>query len=113
MHNMAKVTSGKYNHTVVPYGAHSGTRKLDIYLGYAEDLVAICARISDLPLLLNSDPHALTLEVSSMSVLLCPITIKLENRTNKIPEAQSSRPGPQRAEHTSCPRVSHQPFSPD
>lgn len=65
---MSKVTSRKYNSVMVPYGAHSGARKLDTYLGYTEDLVAICARISNLSFL-SSNPHALVLEISAMSVL--------------------------------------------
>ncbi|KAJ9294270.1 transcriptional regulator family: Fungal Specific TF [Paecilomyces variotii] len=66
MHNMSKVTSRKYNSVMVPYGAHSGARKLDTYLGYTEDLVAICARISNLSFL-SSNPHALVLEISAIT----------------------------------------------
>ncbi|GAD94058.1 C6 transcription factor [Paecilomyces variotii No. 5] len=66
MHNMSKVTSRKYNPVMIPYGAHAGARKLDTYLGYTEDLVAICARISNLSFL-NSDSRALVLEISAIS----------------------------------------------
>ncbi|KAL1846725.1 lysine requiring protein [Paecilomyces lecythidis] len=60
------VTSREYNSVMVPYGAHSGARKLDNYLGYTEDLIAMCARISNIPFL-NSDPHSLALDISAIS----------------------------------------------
>jgi hypothetical protein len=38
-------------------------RKLDIYIGYTEDILKLCARTSDLPFL---DPLSLQAEVGEM-----------------------------------------------
>ncbi|KAL2858716.1 fungal-specific transcription factor domain-containing protein [Aspergillus pseudodeflectus] len=49
--------------------SHSGTRKLDIYIGYTEELIKICARIADLALL-ATDPLALKSEIKTIDTLL-------------------------------------------
>lgn len=46
-----------------------GIPKLDIYIGYTEELLELCARIAELPALKN-DTMALYLCVSSMYVPL-------------------------------------------
>ncbi|PWY77199.1 C6 transcription factor [Aspergillus sclerotioniger CBS 115572] len=43
--------------------------KLDIYIGYAEDLIKICAQIADLPLM-SHDPVALGLEIHGIDTSL-------------------------------------------
>lgn len=46
-----------------------GIPKLDIYIGYTEELLELCARIAELPSLKN-DTLALHLSVASMCVSL-------------------------------------------
>jgi hypothetical protein len=47
---------------------HVEITRLDIYVGYTERIIKLCARIADLPLLC-ADPVALGLEIRTMSVL--------------------------------------------
>ncbi|GCB27141.1 uncharacterized transcriptional regulatory protein C15D4.02 [Aspergillus awamori] len=67
-YNMARINNRKH----INYDLNIGNvkiSKLDIYIGYAEDLIKICARIADLPTL-SEDPVALDLEVHSIDTSL-------------------------------------------
>lgn len=58
---MARISNRKHINYDLDIG-NVKISKLDIYIGYAEDLIKICARIADLPTL-SQDPVALDLEV--------------------------------------------------
>ncbi|RAK87882.1 C6 transcription factor [Aspergillus costaricaensis CBS 115574] len=60
-YNMARISNRKHINYDLDIG-NVKISKLDIYIGYAEDLIKICARIADLPTL-SLDPVALDLEV--------------------------------------------------
>jgi hypothetical protein len=68
VNNVAKITNRRTIKLPVSLLEHSGTRKLDIYIGYTEELIKICARIADLPLV-ALDPLALESEIKTMYVL--------------------------------------------
>lgn len=62
-HNVAKLTNRRHITGVMPEVDSVRIRKLDIYIGYTEDILKLCARTSDLPFL---DPLSLQEEVSEM-----------------------------------------------
>lgn len=80
-HNVAKVTNRRYRYISnnatsdvnldvdVDVDIDDGMRirKLDIYMGYTEDILKLCARIADLPTL---DRAGLDVEVANMYVVL-------------------------------------------
>lgn len=63
-HSVAKITNRRQI-TPIPGAENLSLTKLDIYIGYTEELIKICARIADLSLL-GHDPAALGLEVRTM-----------------------------------------------
>ncbi|GKZ31839.1 hypothetical protein AbraIFM66950_000729 [Aspergillus brasiliensis] len=67
-YNMARISNRKHINYDLDIG-NVKISKLDIYIGYAEDLIKICARIADLPTL-SRDPVALNLEVHSIDTSL-------------------------------------------
>ncbi|KAI9375443.1 fungal-specific transcription factor domain-containing protein [Aspergillus egyptiacus] len=67
--NLAKITNRRVTRNSIPGLDNSSPAKLDIYIGYTEEILKICARIADLPLL-SSDPLALALEVNTINTLL-------------------------------------------
>ncbi|KAL3445709.1 fungal-specific transcription factor domain-containing protein [Aspergillus insuetus] len=69
VNNVAKITNQRTIKLPVSLLEHSGTRKLDIYIGYTEELIKICARIADLPLS-ALDPLALESEIKTIDTLL-------------------------------------------
>ena len=48
-HNVAKITNRRYVTGTIPGADCIHLTKLDIYIGYTEDIIKICARIADLP----------------------------------------------------------------
>lgn len=67
-HNIAKVTNARYRRITASDGDDldsGGIRKLDIYIGYTEDILRLCSRIAELPSL---DPFALEIEIGDMYV---------------------------------------------
>lgn len=60
---MAKLTNRRHITGVMPEVDSVRIRKLDIYIGYTEDILKLCARASDIPSL---DPLSLQAEVSEM-----------------------------------------------
>lgn len=62
-HNVAKLTNRRHITGVMPEVDTVRIRRLDIYIGYTEDLLKLCARISDLPSL---DLLSLAAEVTEM-----------------------------------------------
>ncbi|KAL4797252.1 fungal-specific transcription factor domain-containing protein [Aspergillus venezuelensis] len=78
--NVAKITNRRLLRPKPPIPAldletfnSAITPKLDIYIGYTEELLKTCAQISDLPLL-ETDPVALQEEVNSIDTLLATWT---------------------------------------
>ncbi|KAL5340548.1 fungal-specific transcription factor domain-containing protein [Aspergillus crustosus] len=67
--NIAKITNRRMPEPSISGLDTISTRKLDIYIGYTEEILKICARIADLPLL-SSDPLALGLETKMIDTLL-------------------------------------------
>ncbi|KAL3463156.1 fungal-specific transcription factor domain-containing protein [Aspergillus heterothallicus] len=67
--NVAKVTNQRSVKSPSSIPEHSHTQKLDIYIGYTEELLKICARIADLPLL-TPDPLSLQSEIKTINALL-------------------------------------------
>ncbi|KAL4808467.1 fungal-specific transcription factor domain-containing protein [Aspergillus unguis] len=67
--SVAKLTNCNLITHNVPDLDISSPRNLDIYIGYTEDILKTCVRISDLPRL-SSDPIALTLEIESIDTHL-------------------------------------------
>ncbi|KAB8238630.1 fungal specific transcription factor domain-containing protein [Aspergillus alliaceus] len=68
-HNVARVTNRKQITNHVPGMETFSLTKLDIYIGYTEDIIKLCPRIADLPLL-SHDPVALGLEIHTIDTLL-------------------------------------------
>ncbi|PYH43406.1 Zn(II)2Cys6 transcription factor [Aspergillus saccharolyticus JOP 1030-1] len=68
-HNVAKICNRKQITSSMLDMEDIRITKLDIYIGYAEDLVKICARIADLPSI-SYDPIALDLEIHTIDLLL-------------------------------------------
>ncbi|PYH78893.1 C6 transcription factor [Aspergillus uvarum CBS 121591] len=68
-HNVAKISSRKQITSSMLDMEDVRITKLDIYIGYAEDLVKLCARIADLPSL-SHDPVALGIEIHAIDTLL-------------------------------------------
>lgn len=62
-HNVAKLTNRRHITGVMPEVDSVRIRKLDIYIGYTEDILKLCARTSSLPSL---NPLSLQEEVSEM-----------------------------------------------
>ncbi|KAL2857823.1 fungal-specific transcription factor domain-containing protein [Aspergillus pseudoustus] len=67
--NVAKITNQRTIKTPTSVLEHPCSRKLDIYIGYTEELLKICARIADLPLL-SADLLALGSEINTIDTLL-------------------------------------------
>lgn len=63
--NIAKITNRGRITRRIPGSETMTLTKLDIYVGYTEDIIRICARIADLPTLCH-DPVAFAAEVHSM-----------------------------------------------
>ncbi|RAL15640.1 Zn(II)2Cys6 transcription factor [Aspergillus homomorphus CBS 101889] len=68
-HNVAKISNRKQVTSSMLEDESIRITKLDIYIGYAEDLVKLCARIADLPFL-SHDPAALGLEIHAVDTSL-------------------------------------------
>lgn len=67
-HNIAKVTNTRYRSITANEGDEldpGGITKLDIYVGYTEDMLRLCSRITNLPSL---DRLSLEIEVGDMYV---------------------------------------------
>lgn len=64
-HNVAKITNHKHITGIMSDADSVRITKLDIYIGYTEDIIKLCARISDLPSLAD-DPVSLDMEVQWM-----------------------------------------------
>lgn len=47
-HNVAKITNRKHITGIMPDADCVRITKLDIYIGYTEDIIKLCARISEL-----------------------------------------------------------------
>ncbi|KAJ0418042.1 fungal-specific transcription factor domain-containing protein [Aspergillus carlsbadensis] len=69
INNVAKITNQRMIKLPVSLLEHACTRKLDIYIGYTEELIKLCARIADIPLL-ATDPLALESEIKTIDTLL-------------------------------------------
>ncbi|KAH8432606.1 fungal specific transcription factor domain-containing protein [Aspergillus melleus] len=67
-HNVAKMTNRRPI-APIPGAENFSFTKLDIYIGYTEEIIKICARIADLPLL-SHDPVALGLEIHTIDTSL-------------------------------------------
>ncbi|KAL4788239.1 fungal-specific transcription factor domain-containing protein [Aspergillus varians] len=67
--SVAKITNRRVINTSIPGFDNVRTRKLDIYIGYTEEIIKTCARISDLPRL-SSEPLHLALEVNTIDTTL-------------------------------------------
>lgn len=65
--NVATITTQRVSKPSILGFDNVSTRKLDIYIGYTEEIIKTCSRISDLPQS-SSDPLALALEVNAMYV---------------------------------------------
>jgi hypothetical protein len=66
--NLAKLTNPRLITAALSDLNHAEITRLDIYIGYTERIIKLCARIADLPLLC-ADPVALGLEIHTMSVI--------------------------------------------
>ena len=64
-HNVAKITNRRQCVAITPGPTNLSITKLDIYVGYTEEIIKICARIADIPYL-NIDSSAIRLEIDSM-----------------------------------------------
>lgn len=64
-YNMAKVTKRRQFSALPAAPNNFSLTKLDIYIGYTEELIKICARIADLPSL-GAGCLSVGLEVSAM-----------------------------------------------
>ncbi|PLB54254.1 C6 transcription factor [Aspergillus steynii IBT 23096] len=67
-HSVAKITNRRQL-TPIPGAENLSLTKLDSYIGYTEEIIKICARIADLPLL-GHDPIALGLEIHTIDMSL-------------------------------------------
>lgn len=68
---MARISNFNFvTSTDISVDGDIGIPKLDIYIGYTEELLKLCARIAELPSL-QADTLALRLSVASMFVSLC------------------------------------------
>ncbi|GIJ91533.1 hypothetical protein Asppvi_010500 [Aspergillus pseudoviridinutans] len=63
--NLAKLTNPKLITAALSNLSHAEITRLDIYVGYTERIIKLCARIADLPLLC-ADPVALGLEIHAI-----------------------------------------------
>lgn len=63
--NVAKITNRREFKAITPAPHNVGITKLDIYIGYTEELIKICARIADLPFQ-AVDSLMIALEISDM-----------------------------------------------
>ncbi|PYH93494.1 C6 transcription factor [Aspergillus ellipticus CBS 707.79] len=68
-YNVARISNRKHMSSNMLDIGDMKITKLDIYIGYAEDLIKICARIADLPHI-SHDPVALGLEIHSIDTSL-------------------------------------------
>ncbi|KAE8152549.1 C6 transcription factor [Aspergillus avenaceus] len=68
-HNVARVTNRKQIVNCLSDGETFTLTRLDIYIGYTEDIIKLCPRISDLPQLTH-DPVSLALEIQTIDTLL-------------------------------------------
>lgn len=64
-HNVAKITNRSQFRAVTAGPNNVRLTKLDIYVGYTEELIKTCARIADIPFL-DADCVAVGLEVHAM-----------------------------------------------
>lgn len=65
-HNVAKITNRRHHLAAITTAPNNiSLTKLDSYVGYTEELIKLCARISDIPFLGN-DSLSIGLEVHSM-----------------------------------------------
>lgn len=62
--NVAKITNRRFR-AITSGPDNVSITKLDIYVGYTEELIKICARIADLPFL-HFDPQSMALEIHDM-----------------------------------------------
>ncbi|KAL4921610.1 fungal-specific transcription factor domain-containing protein [Aspergillus aurantiobrunneus] len=67
--NVAKITKRRVIKPSNPDFDKLSPRKLDIYIGYTEEILKACARIADLPRL-SSNPLALELELNTIDTIL-------------------------------------------
>ncbi|BCS24624.1 Zn(II)2Cys6 transcription factor [Aspergillus puulaauensis] len=67
--NVATITTHRVTKPSILGFDNVSPRKLDIYIGYTEEIIKTCSRISDLPHL-SSDPLALALEVNAIDTIL-------------------------------------------
>jgi hypothetical protein len=90
-YNMAKISNRNCNTAIdVTVNSDIGVPKLDIYIGYTEEILKLCARIAELPSL-KDDALALRLSVATMYVLCLKVNIR---RTNHyLPEMSPSSHG--------------------
>ncbi|KAJ5683083.1 hypothetical protein N7462_006248 [Penicillium macrosclerotiorum] len=65
-YNMARISNRKHISYADPADTDIGTPVMDIYIGYTEELLKLCARISELPSL-EGDVFALRLAVASIN----------------------------------------------
>lgn len=64
-YNMARISNRKRITYSDPADTDIGTPRLDIYIGYTEEILKLCARIAELPSL-EGDTISLRLAVASM-----------------------------------------------
>lgn len=67
--NRKRITAADAN----PAEVDLGPPRLDIYIGYTEEILKLCGSIADLPSL-KGDDLALRLAIASMYVCRCPLT---------------------------------------
>lgn len=63
--NVAKITNRRQITAITSGPDNVCITRLDIYVGYTEELIKLCARIADIPFL-DFDPLALGLEIYAM-----------------------------------------------
>ncbi|KAE8349130.1 fungal-specific transcription factor domain-containing protein [Aspergillus coremiiformis] len=68
-HNVARVTSRSEITSHISSTEAFSLTKLDIYIGYTEDIIKLCPRIANLPLL-TQDPVALDAEIHTIDSIL-------------------------------------------
>jgi hypothetical protein len=90
---MAQISNRNCNTAIdVTVNSDIGVPKLDIYIGYTEEILKLCARIAELPSL-KDDTLALRLSVATMYVLLC-LKINIRHTNHYLPEMNPSSHGP-------------------